>query len=101
MQIRNSREVPGEVIRIAAVFRKHALEHIAAIRSSAHSRRDTSARAVQPKLGERRAFELIVGVHRHVRRMIDGDQLQLVDIGDLAEFLGDSNPVLAIDGLQR
>ena len=33
--------------------------------------------------------------------MVDRDQLQVIDIGDFAELLGDTDAVLAINGHER
>ena len=50
--------------------------------------------AEQAELGERRRLEFLVGDDVDVRRMIERDQLDLVEVGDLAQFLGDADLVV-------
>ncbi len=57
--------------------------------------------AEQPKLRERRRFELVVGEDFHPCGMVDRHQAHLVEVGDLTQFLGDADLVVAVTQLQR
>src|SRR5437016_14636405 len=56
-------------------------------------RMDSLSRSVQTELGKRRCFELVVREDLHVRGMIDGNELDLIDVGDLVQFLGDADRI--------
>src|SRR5437868_7075701 len=48
------------------------------------------------EIGERRGFPALAGEDVGSDRMIDGEELYLVQIGDLAQFFSDSNMETAI-----
>ena len=52
--------------------------------------------AEEAELGEGRAFEFLVGEDFRAGGMIERDKLDLVEIGDLAQFLGDTDFVAAV-----
>ena len=52
--------------------------------------------AEQPERGKRRRLEFLVGEDFGVGRMIDRVQLDLIEIGDLAQFFGDADFVAAV-----
>ena len=52
-------------------------------------------------LGKRRTLELVVDEDLGRARMIDGDQADLVQVGDLAQLLDDADLVLAVTRHQR
>src|SRR5437763_850277 len=57
--------------------------------------------AKEPELGKRGSFELLVGENLGASRMVHRVQRDLVEIGDLAQLLGDPEVVLTIDGSKR
>ena len=61
---------------------------------------DSMLDAEQPELGIGRAFELFVGEDLRARRMIDREQLDLIEIRNLAQFLGHADLVTSVHFFQ-
>ena len=57
--------------------------------------------AEQPIFGIRRRLELFVREDLGVRRVVDGFELQLVEVGHLAQFFGDTDLINAVSLAER
>ena len=64
------------------------------------ARKTPLAHGVDLELGKVRRSDFFVGVHLHVGRMVDRDQLDLVEVARLPQFLGELNPVRSFVGSQ-
>src|ERR1039457_542498 len=100
MQLRHAGMVALEGIRIHLVAPANGREHIVALTVDRRHRVDPAVHSEQAELRERRRLKLLIGYDIDRRRMIQRDQLDLVDVGDLAQFLRDADFVLPVAGLQ-
>ena len=73
-----------------------AAQHVGAALVAGRDGIDALLHAEQAELGERRRFEFVVGEDLDVRRVIEREQADLIEVGDLAQFLGDADLVLAV-----
>src|ERR1035438_10402518 len=101
VQLGDIQVIAAEAIRIGAVAMQQARQHVAALVVARAHGVNAPLHAEQAELGEGRRFELVVGEDLDRGRMVDRDELHLVEIGNLAQLFGDADFIAPIHGLQR
>jgi hypothetical protein len=100
VQFGHARMVALERIRVALVASQQSGAHVGSMGVSGRGGVGAAIPAVQTELRERRRLELLVGDDFGVSRMVQCLQLDLVDIGNFAQFLSHADFVGAIARLQ-
>ena len=96
VQFRHARLRAPKLIGIMLVFGDEVRQDVAAAVVVRCLGIDPLLDAEQAELGVGRSFELFVGEDFGARGMIDGVQLDLIQIGHLAQFFGDADFVAAV-----
>ncbi len=89
------------MVRITLVLGDQLRQDIRAVIVARGLGIDPSLDTEQAELGVRRTFELFVGEDLSASWMIDGVQLDLIEIRHLAQLFGDANFIVAVFGLKR
>ena len=90
MQFRHARLGAPEAVGITEILFQQSRADINTPLIASRHRIGALRNAVQAELWKRRRFPLLVGINLNVRPMIDGDQVDLVKIGNLAQLLSDA-----------
>ena len=91
MEIRHARFGTAEMVRITLILGHQLRQDIRAVVVARGFGIDPSLDTEQAELGVGRTFELLVGKDLGAGRMIDGVQLDLIEIRYLTQFFGDAN----------
>ncbi len=97
MQFRHARFGTAEMVRITLILGDQLRQDIRAVVVARGFRIDPSLDTEQAELRIGRAFELLVGEDLGAGRMIDGVQLDLIEIRNLAQLFGDANFIVIAD----
>src|SRR3569833_2397236 len=100
MQLRDTRAVVPEGIRIASIGFLQSAGSVHAARINRSGWMNFVLRAEQPKFWIRRRLELIVRVDAFALLVIDRDQLHLIEVGNFVQFLRDVHLVFAVRRFQ-
>ena len=93
--------VAAEGVGVMAIDGEQRRQYVVAVAIARGGGVDAVVGAVQTEFGEGRRFELFVGDDLGVRGMVQGHELDLIDVGDFAQFLGHTDLVEAVARAQE
>ncbi len=84
--LRDAAEVSGEAVDVAAVSAQDALGDVLATFEQHALRIDAARGTKKAEFGVRRRLPLVVSENLDLRRVVDGDELDLVEVADLGQL---------------
>ena len=96
----NACGIAREGIGVDVVAVEEGGEEVAAIAIGGMFGVEAMGDSVEPEFREGRTLPLFVGEDLDVAGVIEGDQAEVIEVGDLAEFFGDAELVAAVIGDQ-
>src|SRR5262249_58815725 len=91
VQRRDAGVVARERIRVPLIFREELRKNVRAAVVDGAGRPHALLRSEEAEFGERRRLELVVREEIDPLRMIDGNQLYLIEVRNFAQFFGHAN----------
>src|SRR5258708_10393668 len=101
MQFSLPAKIVPEAARILSVSRQQCGEHVDAVTINRFPRIDSFLDSVEPEIGERRTLPLLVRENFGGGLVVDGNQMNLIEEGGLAQFFREPNLEAAAHRLKR